>query len=52
MYARKNFDVYGITDVSLGNIVAYVNPGVNFRLGDFNPLSQTAAFQNSLLASK
>jgi hypothetical protein len=52
LYAKKNFDVYGVADVSLGNIFAYANPGVNFRLGKFNALSQTAAFQNSLLANK
>jgi hypothetical protein len=52
LYARKKFEVYGVADVSLGNIFAYVNPVVNFRIGKFNPLSSSAAFQNSLLANK
>lgn len=52
LFQKKNFDVYGVADVSLGNIFAYVNPGINFRLGKFNSLASTAAFQNSLLASK
>lgn len=51
LFARKNIDLYGVADVSLGNLFAYVNPGINFRLGKFNPLSQTAAFQNALLAN-
>lgn len=50
-YARKSFDVYGVVDVSLGNIFAYVNPGINLRWGIFNPLAETASFQNSILAS-
>jgi hypothetical protein len=52
LFERKNFDVYGVADVSLGNIFAYVNPGVSFRWGRFNSLGKTAAFQNSLLADK
>ena len=52
LFERKKFDVYGVADVSLGNIFAYVNPGINFRFGKFNSLATTAAFQNSLLANK
>ncbi|WP_299183932.1 lipid A-modifier LpxR family protein [uncultured Aquimarina sp.] len=51
-YQNKIFDVYGSTDISLGNIFTYINPGINFRLGKFNTLSTSAAYQNAILADK
>jgi len=51
-YDRRTFDIYAVADISLGNIFTYINSGVNFRWGIFNPLAQSASFQNSLLATK
>ncbi|WP_299312107.1 lipid A deacylase LpxR family protein [uncultured Aquimarina sp.] len=50
-YQNKIFDFYGATDISLGNIFTYINPGINFRIGKFNSLSNSAAYQNAILAN-
>ncbi|WP_271784763.1 lipid A-modifier LpxR family protein [Aquimarina algiphila] len=51
-YHNKIFDLYGSADISLGNVFTYINPGINFRFGKFNNLSNSAAYQNTILANK
>ena len=52
LYQNKIVDIYGSTDISLGNVFTYIKPGINFRLGKFNTLSSSAVYQNTILANK
>lgn len=51
LLVTKVFDSYGSADASLGNIFTYVLPKLNFRVGWFNPISESVATQNGLLSS-
>ncbi|AFU70389.1 hypothetical protein P700755_003814 [Psychroflexus torquis ATCC 700755] len=52
LFESKIFDVYASVDAAVGNIYTYVNPGINFRFGVFNPVSKSIAFKNTILANK
>ena len=51
LHQNKIIDIYGSTDMSLGNVFTYIKPGINFRLGKFNKLSSSAVYQNAILAN-
>ena len=54
-YARdlikyKWLGMYGIADISAGNIFSFAEPGIHLRLGKFNAISKSSSRQNQLLS--
>lgn len=50
IYNTALLDVYSNTEASIGSVFTFLWPQVNFRIGQFNKITESVATQNSVLA--